>query len=350
MSAPSRTAARARLASVAAALALLASLAIGSALEPSGARAMGPLPACRYDDILTTPRAYGDWPITLVDTILRVPDGYVPPDLVATSQAGIGGGGKVRAVLIDDLRELTQAAAAAGNPIGIESAYRSYAEQQTLFGDWVKRFGYERALEIPARPGHSEHQLGVAIDFRSEPDKPRASGTWGSTPAGTWMAEHAWTYGFVMSYPKGRTSTTCYDYEPWHFRYVGRDLAARIHASGLTIREFLWASFTTTVVPMGKPPVAGLGGTAAPSGAPLPSLPATTPGPSPTAARAITPPPATPAVPSAEVTEAPPTGPAATSSGVTSGAFAAAAAGIGAVVLLVGIALGARLRRRRVPG
>ena len=63
------------------------------------------------------------------------------------------------------------------------------------------------------------------------------------------MKAHAWEYGFVMSYPKGKIDVTCYDFEPWHFRYVGRELAASIHASGLTPREYLWANFTTTVVP-----------------------------------------------------------------------------------------------------
>jgi len=61
-----------------------------------------------------------------------------------------------------------------------------------------------------------------------------------ATPAGAWMAEHAWEFGFVMSYPRGSFAQTCYDYESWHYRYVGRALAADIRASGLTPREFLW--------------------------------------------------------------------------------------------------------------
>jgi D-alanyl-D-alanine carboxypeptidase len=81
------------------------------------------------------------------------------------------------------------------------------------------------------------------------------------------MKAHAWEYGFVMSYPKGKTGVTCYSFEPWHFRYFGRELAARIHASGRTTREYLWANFTTTVVP---PPTARPAGTARPSH--LPSL------------------------------------------------------------------------------
>src|SRR5436190_16338322 len=234
MTPTSRTATPARLAVIAAVLAILATVVVRPALGSAGARAMGPLPACRYDDILTTPRGYADWSITLVDTILRVPRAYVPPDLVSTAEAGVAGGGKVRAVMIDDLRAMAEAAATAGNEIGVRSAYRSYASQESVFASWVAQLGYKRALQVSARPGHSEHQLGLAIDFRSEPADATLTTTWASTPAGKWMKVHAWEYGFVMSYPKDSIALTCYDFEPWHYRYVGRDLASLIRASGLT--------------------------------------------------------------------------------------------------------------------
>jgi zinc D-Ala-D-Ala carboxypeptidase len=252
MTALLRTATRPRLASVAALLALLASLLLAPAVAPIGVRAMGPLPACRYDDILTTPRGYGDWSTTLVDTILRVTRTYVPPDLVPVSEAGLGGKETVRVIMIDDLRAMAQAAAAANAPLGVQSAYRSYAEQKVVFDSWVSRLGYDRALQVSARPGHSEHQLGLAVDFKTKGSTSPFVGDWGTTAAGKWLKANAWQYGFVNSYPKGDIALTCYDYEPWHYRYVGHDLAARIHDSGLTVREFLWANFTTTVVPPPK--------------------------------------------------------------------------------------------------
>ncbi|MBI2780555.1 MAG: D-alanyl-D-alanine carboxypeptidase family protein [Chloroflexi bacterium] len=285
-----------RVACLAATLAILASLLVRPALG-SAARAMGPLPACRYDDVLTTPRTYADWSTTLVDTILRVPKGYVPPDLVSTSEAGITGGGKVRAVTIDDLRAVTLAAAAAGNGVGVESAYRSYESQQSVFDSWVKQLGYARAVQVSARPGHSEHQLGVAIDFRSEPGGPPFTGTWATTPTGKWMNENAWKYGFVLSYPKDTIALTCYDYESWHFRYVGRDLAAMIHASGLTQREYLWANFTTTIVPPPLLPTGAPSRTTAPTKAPTPA---------PTASTVPSPNPSAEAMPSPSATAAPP--------------------------------------------
>jgi D-alanyl-D-alanine carboxypeptidase len=275
----------ARLTSVAAALALLAILVIRPAIGPIGARGMGPLPACRYDDLLTSPRSYDDWSITLVDTLLSVPKSYVPPDLASVSEAGLPGDGRVRSVVIDDLRAMRVAAAAAGAAFGVESAYRSYAEQQQVFDSWVKQFGYARAVMTLARPGHSEHQLGVAIDFRSDAAGAAGSGNFGSTAAGEWMAGHAWEYGFVLSYPKDSTALTCYASEPWHFRYVGRKLAANIQASGLTLRAFLWANFTTTVVPQ---PITSSGPTIAPlpTAGPTPSPSAPTE-PSPTALAAL---------------------------------------------------------------
>jgi len=244
---------RVRHGALAAALALIVLAVARPAVSPSEARGLGPLPACRYDDVMTQPRGYGDWSTTLVDTILRVPKSYVPPDLVSVSQAGIAGHGKVRALVIDDLRAMTDAAAAAGNAIGVESAYRSYADQQATFASWVAQLGYAGALRVSARPGHSEHQLGLAIDFRSDPGGSPFTGSWGQTPAGKWMRLHAWEYGFIRSYPPKGEGVSCYASEPWHYRYVGRDLAAAIHASGLTTREYLWANYTTAVVPAVTP-------------------------------------------------------------------------------------------------
>lgn len=292
MTAFSRAAAPARLAPVAAALLVLIGIASLVAASAGTVRAMGPLPACRYDDIMTTPRAYSAWAHTLVDTILRVPKTYVPPDLVPVTDAGLPGKGKlIRAVAIDDLRAMTLAAKQAGAPIGAESAYRSYTSQQAVFQGWVDRKGRAYALTVSARPGHSEHQLGLAIDFRSVPrDDLTLNTDWQYTPAGKWMAAHAWEYGWLMSYPKGLSKTTCYAFEPWHFRYVGRELAALIHDAGLTTREYLWANFTTANVPApSSAPGQSAKPTAIPTTAPTLAPPSTPPTSAPTLAPTPTP-------------------------------------------------------------
>ena len=205
--------------------------------DPSpGVRA---LPACAYAVLPAPDAKYGQWQRTLLDTTFALPGDYTPPDLVSVSQAGSEAGELVRSFVIPDLKALLQASDAAGSPVDVLIGYRSFARQQALFREHVQQFGHAEALAKTARPGHSEHQLGTTIDFRTkgQVDVPE---NWESEPAGAWMARNGWKFGFVMSYPRGKEDLTCYAYEPWHYRYVGRAMAARIHASGLTPREFLW--------------------------------------------------------------------------------------------------------------
>ena len=200
------------------------------------------VPVCDYLDEPAALTDYADWPYTLVDTVFRLPVDYAPADLVPLTQAGFADERLIRTVVTEDLRELREAAAAAGNPVEVQSAYRSYAYQEQTFAYWVALEGREAALESSARPGHSEHQLGTAVDFRSAGGAaPWDLADWGETPAGSWMLENSWRYGFVVSYPAGTREITCYIYEPWHYRYVGREVAAQIQQSGLTPREWLWA-------------------------------------------------------------------------------------------------------------
>ena len=199
------------------------------------------LPLCGYTDVLTAHHGYGEWAITLLDTIYHLPSWYAPGDLVDSGSAGVNGGYALRQLVAADLRLLAADARSAGAPIQLVSGYRSHAQQQATFDYWVGIGGYEQALRTSARAGHSEHQLGTAIDVTSEGGgAPWEHADWAATPAGAWMAANAWRYGFVMSYPRGAFDLTCYDYEPWHYRYVGRPLAAQIAASGLTPRQVLW--------------------------------------------------------------------------------------------------------------
>lgn len=246
----------------------LAALVLGTGLlalpmaSPSAVAGVGPLPACRFDDIPTFPRDYDSGPTTLVDHLLTLGKDYVPPDLVPASNAGIAGGGSVRRIAIDDLRAMADAAADNGTPLDNVSSYRSYRQQRQLFNGYVEDYGYDKATTFSARPGHSEHQLGLTFDFVAPGDTGLTS-NWEVTPTGGWMARNAWKFGWVMSFPKGKRDITCFRYEPWHYRYVGRDVAAAIHESGLTTREYLWEHFTQIDPATGEPiPTATL----APSG------------------------------------------------------------------------------------
>ena len=98
------------------------------------------------------------------------------------------------------------------------------------------------AAKFSARPGHSEHQLGTTLDFSVGPGVPLTT-KFGDSPSGKWLARNGWKYGFIMSYPEGKRSASCYGYEPWHWRYFGRDLARKIHESGQVPRRYLYTNF-----------------------------------------------------------------------------------------------------------
>jgi D-alanyl-D-alanine carboxypeptidase len=200
------------------------------------------LPACTYDDVMTPLPKQSSWALTLVDTAYTLPSTYAPTDLVPASKAGLSRFESVRSVMVPDLGRMVAAARTAGAGLAIASAYRDYHTQVYTFRHWVNLQGYNRALLASARPGHSEHQLGLAIDFKARNDKdPWLYKDWAKqTNAGAWLYANAWQYGFAMSYPRAKVSLTCYQYEPWHFRYVGIAEAAAIHASGLTPRAWLW--------------------------------------------------------------------------------------------------------------
>jgi len=201
-----------------------------------------PLPACAYLDLPTARPGLDAWATTVLDTLYALPASYVPADLVDTSRAGLNGGHLIRSVALADLTAMVAAADADGARLAVQSSYRSYGSQVLTFNGWVRQVGLDAALRISARPGHSEHQLGTAIDLRSvSGPSPWNIPDWAVTTEGAWMSANAWRFGWILSYPRGTSDVSCYSYEPWHFRYVGRAIARSIHDSATTEREWLWA-------------------------------------------------------------------------------------------------------------
>jgi D-alanyl-D-alanine carboxypeptidase len=202
------------------------------------------IPECTADDEPVSDDPEADWATIVVDTSNRLDPAFAPPDLVPVSLAGFPDtGDKVRALVIPDLDALRTAAEANDTPLMIVSAFRDAEYQRALFEGRVVTRGPAEAAAFTARPGHSEHQLGTTIDVLN-PEAEELTPAFGDTPAGAWVADHAHEFGFVLSYPKGARDTTCYDYEPWHLRYVGRDVAERIHDSGMSPREWLLSQAT----------------------------------------------------------------------------------------------------------
>jgi D-alanyl-D-alanine carboxypeptidase len=118
-----------------------------------------------------------------------------------------------------------------------QSAFRSYSAQVSVYNNWVSSLGQEGADLTSARPGHSEHQTGLAIDISASPARCSLDQCFADTPQGQWLAANAWQYGFVLRYPNGFTAITGYEFEPWHYRYVGLELATEYHDTGATTLE-----------------------------------------------------------------------------------------------------------------
>ncbi len=125
------------------------------------------------------------------------------------------------------------AASAEMMSLSIVSGYRSYATQKETYNRFVNRDGKEKADTFSARPGHSEHQTGLAFDINYAGD------SFGSTPEAAWLAANCWKYGFIIRYPEDKSHITGYKYEPWHIRYLGEENAKKVYQSGLTLEEYL---------------------------------------------------------------------------------------------------------------
>ncbi|WP_322796772.1 M15 family metallopeptidase [Tepidiforma sp.] len=172
-----------------------------------------------------------------VDKVHRLPADCVPPDLVQLpASASAGGAQYLRREAADALLAMFDAAREDGFELRVNSAYRSYETQAATYNYWVQVNGQAYADRTSARPGHSEHQLGTAADVGA---RGLFLEDFAGTPEADWLAENAWKFGFVVSYPDGKEHITGYAYEPWHVRYVGRDVAEAVHRSGLTLREYL---------------------------------------------------------------------------------------------------------------
>ncbi|HEY0948944.1 M15 family metallopeptidase [Nocardioides sp.] len=138
------------------------------------------------------------------------------------------------------LEDLLAAADAEGLGLKIASAFRSYDYQLSVHAAHVAERGHVAADQVSARAGHSEHQTGLAVDLVTPADPGcDFDACFADTPAGRWLARESWRFGFVVRYRAGTTAVTGYSPEPWHLRFVGRELAAELHRSGdPTLEEF----------------------------------------------------------------------------------------------------------------
>ena len=157
----------------------------------------------------------------LIDKKHNVGSDYVPKDLMPVKGNDLWNVSRndlsLRPEAYEALEELSRAALNDGIKLLVSSTYRSYQYQEGLFNRYVKQDGLELAERYSARPGTSQHQLGVAIDFGSITDD------WGDTKMGKWVYDHAAEHGWSLSFPQGYEDVTGYMWECWHFRYIGKE-------------------------------------------------------------------------------------------------------------------------------
>ena len=183
--------------------------------------------------------------ILVVNPWNPVPDGY-DPELVSVSSDYSKEGTKVSRVCYDALVQMITDCNRECPTVYIISSHRTYDYQAGLFENRIQRFqneGYSRAeaeklaAAVVAKPGTSEHHLGLAVDIIDTRD-------WSLTevqaelPGQQWLMENCWRYGFILRYPKGTTDSTGIIYEPWHYRYVGVELAKELYECNLTLEEY----------------------------------------------------------------------------------------------------------------
>ncbi|MBQ6129339.1 MAG: M15 family metallopeptidase [Lachnospiraceae bacterium] len=182
-----------------------------------------------------------DWKLILVNKQNPVPDDF------DVKLAGINGSLYADERIINDIYKMMDAASDDGVDLMICSAYRSYERQRTLFNNKIDKLmdsgmTYLEAYRVGSMnvtvPGTSEHHLGLALDILTGNYTTMDDG-FGDTEAGKWLAANAPDYGFILRYPEGKEEITGIVYEPWHFRYVGKEYARDITERGLTLEEYL---------------------------------------------------------------------------------------------------------------
>ena len=161
------------------------------------------------------------------DDLVSVPVAYANPPILRKRASD---------AVVDMFADFT---AETGLQMQSQSAYRAYSVQVRVYNGWVNQLGQKDADLTSARPGYSEHQTGLAIDISAKPAECTLAACFGDTPQGKWLAKNAWKYGFILRFPEGMTDITGYEYEPWHYRYVGKTLSTEMHDTKVaTMEEF----------------------------------------------------------------------------------------------------------------
>ncbi len=165
------------------------------------------------------------------------PKNFTPTDLITPNVKNRVSSTQVRSIVVSPLEQLFGDADRNGTPLRLSSGYRSYSYQVGLYDGYVAKQGQQQADAQSARPGFSEHQTGLAVDVSPSNAACEVQTCFAETPAGKWVAANAHKYGFIIRYGDGQKAITGYDYEPWHLRYVGLELATEMRTQNTATLE-----------------------------------------------------------------------------------------------------------------
>lgn len=209
-----------------------------SAAPPNTPQTVTPKPAPTFDTSrysLDDPNSL--WVVSNKQRPLN-PTDFTPSDLSMPVNVANEFSQPLREPAARAVEQLVAAAAADGVTIRIISAFRDFSTQTSLYSRYVQRDGQAAADTYSARPGHSEHQTGLAVDF-DDYGACYLSTCFADTPAGIWLQDNAARFGFILRYPEGAEAITGFQFEPWHFRYVGPELANEMSRTSVaTLEEF----------------------------------------------------------------------------------------------------------------
>ena len=186
-----------------------------------------------YKDIklITEPDIY----LVLVNKEFKLPDDYIPSNLEIISNEYANDNKYLRSEAKEAFESLSHDAKDLGYKVIAVSTYRDYDYQNRLYNEYVEEKGIGYADKCSARPGHSEHQTGLAVDVEGSNND---YDEFENSIEFEWMKNNAYKYGFILRYPRGKEKITGFKYEPWHYRYVGKDAAKVIYEENITLEEY----------------------------------------------------------------------------------------------------------------
>ena len=181
-----------------------------------------------------------DGTLFLINRQWRVSQNFVPEVVSAQVQ------GNVRQMRLDAAAALEEMFAVCREETGLNmvtiSGYRSYKTQSNIYDRKLRNVGSAaKADEYVARPGASEHQLGLAMDVNQRARESGLTSSFGNTVTGKWLRDNCWRFGFILRYQEGWEAVTGYNFEPWHVRYVGKEYAKAIYEMDVPLETFMLA-------------------------------------------------------------------------------------------------------------